>query len=80
MTNSSASKCTVSPGPTSPTPAACSAVAAVVETEEVQSPSVWPTALDTIKEGAMTVFQQALPEVVAMTIRDETLTRQRDRP
>ena len=51
-----------------------------VEAEEVQSPSVWPTALDTIKEGAMTVFQQALPEEVAMTIRDEPLTRQRDRP
>jgi hypothetical protein len=28
-----------------------------VEAEEMQSPSVWPTTLDPIKEGAMTVFQ-----------------------
>ena len=80
MTNSSASKCTVSPGPTSPTPAACNTVTAWVEAEEVEPPSIWPTALDPIKEGAMTVVQQALPEEVAMTIRDEALTRQRDRP
>ena len=46
----------------------------------MQSPSIWPTTLDPIKEGAMTVIQQALPEEVAMTIRDEALTRQRDRP
>ncbi len=44
----------------------------------MQSPSVWPTTLDAIKEGAMTVIQQTLPEEVAMTIRDEVLTRQRD--
>jgi hypothetical protein len=50
-----------------------------IETEEMQSPSIWPTALDTIKEGAMTVFQQALPEVMAMAVRDEAFARQRDR-
>ena len=51
-----------------------------VEAEEVEPPSVWPITLDPIKEGAMTVVQQALPEEVAMTVRDEALTRQRDRP
>ena len=51
-----------------------------VEAKEVEPPSVWPTALDTIKEGAMTVFQQALPEEEAMTICDKPLSRQRDRP
>ena len=45
----------------------------------MESPSIWPTTLDPIKEGAMTVIQQMLPEEVAMTIRDEALTRQRDR-
>ena len=51
-----------------------------VEAEEMESPSIWPTTLDPIKEGAMTVIQQMLSEEVAMTIRDEALTRQRDRP
>ena len=80
MTNSLALKCTVSPGPTSPTPAACNTVTAGVEAEEVEPPAIRPTTFDPIKEGAMTVVQQALPEEVAMTIRDEALTRQRDRP
>ena len=51
-----------------------------IEAEEMQSPSIRPTTLDPIKEGAMAVVQQMLSEEVAMTIRDEALTRQRDRP
>ena len=51
-----------------------------IEAEEVEPPSIWPTTLDPIEEGAMTVVQQALPEEVAMAVRDEALTRQRDRP
>ena len=50
-----------------------------VEAEEMQFPSIRATALDTIKEGAMAVVQQMLSEKVTMTIRDEPLTRQRDR-
>ena len=46
----------------------------------MQSPSIWPTTLDPIKEGAMAVIQQMLPEEVAMAVRDEALARQRDRP
>ena len=46
----------------------------------MEPPSIRSTALDPIEEGAMTVVQQALPEEVAMTVRDEALTRQRDRP
>ncbi len=44
----------------------------------MQSPSIWPATLDTIKEGSMAVVQQALPEDVTMTICGEALTRQRD--
>ena len=52
-----------------------------VEAEEVDPPSARPTALDTIKESAMTgFFQQAVPEKVAMEVRNEALTHPRDRP
>jgi hypothetical protein len=51
-----------------------------VEAEEVVSPAIWTTTLYTIKEGAMTVVQQMLSEEKAMTICDEALARQRDRP
>ena len=51
-----------------------------ITAEEVEPPSIWPTTLDPIEEGAMAVIQQMPSEDVAMTIRNETLTRQRDRP
>ena len=51
-----------------------------VEAEEVEPPAIRSIAFDPIEKRAMTVVQQALPEEVAMTIRDEALTRQRDRP
>ena len=50
-----------------------------IEAEEMQSPSIRTTTLDPIKEGAMAVIQQTLPEQAAMTIRDEALPHQRDR-
>jgi hypothetical protein len=51
-----------------------------VEAEEVDAPAVWPITLNPIKKGAMAVIQQMLSEEAAMTVRDEALTHQRDRP
>ena len=51
-----------------------------IEEKTMKSPSVWTTTLDPIEEGAMVVIQQMPSEDVTMTIRDEALTRQRDRP
>ena len=50
-----------------------------VEAEEVEPPAIRSITFGPIEEGAMTVVQQALPEEVAMTVREEALTRQRDR-
>ena len=45
----------------------------------MQPPSLRTTTLNLIEEGAMAVVQKALPEEMAMTIGDETLTGQGDR-
>ena len=44
---------------------------------EVQPPSIWSTAFDPVEEGAMTLFQQVVSEVLAMAIHDQALTRER---
>ena len=46
----------------------------------MDAPAVWPITLNPIKKGAMAVIQQMLSEEAAMTVRDEALTHQRDRP
>ncbi len=51
-----------------------------ITAKEMQSPSIWSATLDTIKEGAMDIILQTLPEKVAMTACDKARARQRDRP
>ena len=81
MTNSSALKFTGSPGITFAQPGVVQrGDGEWIEAKEVEPPSIRPVAFDPIEEGAMAVIQQALSEDVAMTIRDEALTRQRDGP
>ena len=50
-----------------------------IETEEVQPPSAWSTALHSVEECAMTLFQQAMLKILAMTTHDEGLVRERTR-
>ena len=67
MTNSSASKFTVSPGPYSPSPASCNdGNGRWIEAEEVKPPAVRPITFEAIEEGTMAVVQQALAEVLAI--------------
>ena len=50
-----------------------------IETEEVQPPSGWSTALRSVEECAMTVLQQSMLKVLAMATHDEGLVRERPR-
>jgi hypothetical protein len=47
-----------------------------IATEEVQPPSFWSTALHSVEECAMPLFQQAMLKMLAMTTHDEGLTRE----
>ena len=48
-----------------------------IETEEMQPPSVWSTALRSVEECAMTLLQQSMLKVLAMATHDEGLVRER---
>jgi hypothetical protein len=47
--------------------------------EEVQPPSIWSTAFYPVEEGAMTLLQQAVLKMLAVTSHNEGLTCERTR-
>ena len=48
-----------------------------IAAEKMQPPSFWSTALYSVEECAMALFQQAMLKMLAMTTHDEGLTRER---
>ena len=78
MTNCSGSNVTALPGPHTPTPTSYNTLSGRrIEAEKMQPPSFWSTALYSVEECAMALFQQSILEVLTMATHDEGLARER---